>query len=305
MTATDTVTLRAQISALKGATTHHIASELGEDDLDTVTKELLSMCAERTEPSQLPHVPFAIRHTMYGESNLADWVITYGDDVAPGVTEADDDVVVDAHIRWERWEDCVRVLNADLQAMSLFIARRVVALGGADVARFGHRWFMSVNFEGSDANDRSGWLNARLTVKVNNDAELAAFVEEVGLDRLLLARAQVLAGTMADLGVSVDLAGSYLRWEVTGYPLMAQVDFDEVGRVQARIITREEAATIDPSTGVTTLFADAKPFLYAAGGRENIGQQLVAGTLRLVGEPHRIAAFSAATKKIVPPPDPE
>jgi hypothetical protein len=305
MTVTDTSALRAQIAALKGATTQEIATALGEDDLDSITNELLAICAERTERTQLPQVPFSIRHTMYGETSLSDWIVDYDVDGPAAITEAAEDAAVDAHVRWERWEDCVRVINADLQAMSLFIARRVVALGGADVAQLGHRWFMAVNFEGSDAPDRSGWLNARLTVKVNDDDELAAFVEEVGLDRLMLARATVLSGTMADLGVASDLAGTYLRWEVAGYPRMAQVDFDDTGRVNARIITAEEAAQIDPTTGVTTLFSEAKPFLYAAGGKENIGQQLVAGTLRLVGEPHRLAAFSAATQKIVPPPDPE
>ena len=293
--------IRSRVGKCKGMTTQQIAEEFAGDGLEQVTRELLVMCLERGDEGILPEIPLRVRHTMYGEDDIADWVLGY-EPGARTIDEADEDAEVDAHVRWERWEDCVRLLNGDVNGMSLFYALRAIALGEDEFRSKGRWWFMGTNFTADPSSERPGRLIGYLRGKVWQPAdELDAFVEEIGLEKLLRARALTIAETMRDLRASEMLVGSWLRWEIAGFDSIAHADFEDATRVTVKSLTREEAAATDPTGGVTTLFTTKEAFLMTAGGRAELGGLLVEGKARLVGTDERIATFNAAQRRMYRP----
>jgi hypothetical protein len=197
----------------------------------------------------------------------------------------------------------VRLVNGNLSALSLFYSLRVVALGDDQQRVSGHSWFMGVNFANDPDPTRPGRLMGFLHAVVWQGADvLDSFVAEVTIEKLLESRARVMADTMADLGATELLADSYLRWEIAGVDHIAEVAINRAGgwtyRARSRAGSDEDDAE---SGGVTLHFSDPRSFLYAAGGREQLTEQLVGGRARLLGDDHRLQAFSAATRRMYSP----
>ena len=291
--------IRESIERCDPASTADIASQLSAFSLDDVTRELMVMCVERAEPSLFRTFPLAIRHTMYGDDGIADWTLRYSEE-ARSVEPADDDEVVDAHVRWERWEDCVRLIHGKANGTALFAAQRATALGEAGFRSNGTWWFMGTNFTNDADMNSPGRLMAYLRTKVNNEAALDAFVEEIGLDKLMGARAHTIAETMSDLQAIELLAGSWLRWEIEGMEKVAQLDIDADLSWHVRVLDRADCDDQD-TNGVRTLFTSPKAFLYMVGGRETLTAQMVSGDAKLVGPDDRLKAFSAAMRRMVSP----
>jgi predicted esterase len=297
--------VRARINACRGLSTRLISDRLADVDLEALTRELLVICAERSDTGAFSTFPLTVRHTMHGDGELADWTLRYGESgtsVERTENGARPGVAVDAHVRWEYWEDGVRLINDDVSALSLFTSRRVAAIGEGDARTNGHCWFLGVNFTGDPDPDRPGRVIASLRDRVGeNDEHVEAIVKGEILDKLLHGRARVLADSLSDLGGSPLLAGSFLRWEVAGHDRVAQISFAAAGSWRYRSLSSDEAAAEDPSSGVTVHFAGVRPFLSVAGGKEELAAQLVRGAARLTGEDARLRAFAAAMRCIHAP----
>ena len=291
--------LRSEFELCRGCSTQDIAARFEKVELDVVTYELFQMCAERADPDLFRTYPAVTRHTMYGDDGVSDWITRYSPD-GNTIESADDAVEVQGHVRWERWEDLLRLLHGEVTWMSLFYSLRAIALGEDVFRSHGRYWFMGINFTNDPDPHTPGRLMGLMFRDVWDPPKLAALIDEVGLDRLIAARAQTQAATWSDLGAGLRLAGSWVRWEIEGHPTLAEVTFDEQGGWSWRLLDRDEAAS-DTAGGITIWFATDQAFLYVASLREDISGQLVSGTARLVGSDDRLAAFSAATRRMYAP----
>lgn len=295
------MSLRERLDFCKGLDAPAIASALADVDQDDVTAEIMRVFGERTLSSALPRVPFTMQHTMYGDLDVSDWLLRYagtGFEVVP----APPDAVADAMIRWEHWEDAVRMLNGDAGEVALFFTRRIATVGDAAADGLARRWMGCVDFTGSgDPEGRPGVLMDRLrSAAAAGDKHLAAFIEDKGLPVLLRARAMNMASSVIDIGAGADLAGSYMRLVIDAQPPVGvETVFDAAGNAaETRLLANQELGGEDPSQGVTLQFESVQAFVDAVTFRQEMPQQITSGQLRVMGAGDRVSAFGLAMMKL-------
>lgn len=288
------MSLLERFEACKGLDTAGIAAQLADLEQDDITVELMRLFGARTVRSALPLVPFVIQHTMYGDLDVSDWLLRYSDsgfDAVPAPTDAQPD----AKIRWEHWEDAVRLVNGDAGEAGLFFTRRIETVGDDTAAK---RWMGAVDFTGSgDLEERPGVLVMGLrAAAMAGEKELASYIEEKGLPRLLRARAMNMASSVAEIGAADLLAGSFMRLEISTQPRVGvETDFPNTGgRAETRILAPEELGNEDFNRGVTLRFESVEDFVDAVTFRVEMPQQITSGRLRVFGSAERIRAFGEA-----------
>src|SRR4051812_28959675 len=99
MNAQPNIELRTRFGTCRGSSTQAIDECLRDVGLDEITRELLLICAERSDTGIFTRFPLAIRHTMYGEDDISDWILRYSE-TGTTIEEADAAAEFDAHIRW-------------------------------------------------------------------------------------------------------------------------------------------------------------------------------------------------------------
>ena len=294
--------LLERFESCRGLDVPGIAAALSDLEQDEITYELMTLFAQRTVLSSLPKLPFVIRHTLYGDLDVSEWLIRYSDSGFE-VVAADPDSEADTHLRWEHWEDAVRMLTGDAGEAGLFFTRRLAAPGDVPTGMLAARWVSSVDFTGSgDLEGRPGVLVDRLRAAAwAGDAELARFIEERGLPRLLWARAMNMAASIADIGAGPDVAGSFVRLEIDTNPRIGvHLDFpDEGGRAEARVLAPEELGKEDLDKGVTLRWETVGDFVDAVTFKQEMGPQVASGALRFFGSQERLQAFSVAMSKLI------
>ncbi len=288
------MSLLEQIASCRGKDAPAIASVFGDAELDDVTRDLLDIVAERTEVAKLPRVPFTVRHTLYGDLDVSDWTISYNEG-GVSVASSDPDGNPDVSLRWEHWEDLVRLMNGDASETALFFTRRVATEDNEqDVVA----WTSAVDFVGSgEADQRPGALmNALRSASAAGPITLERFITEKGLPNLLAARSANMASSVEDIGAADGLHGSFMRLEIaTDPPVAVETTFPTDGsRASTRILGSHEVGNQDPDSGVTLLFASVAAFVDAVTFKEDMPQQLTSGDLRVEGSPQRLSAFSDA-----------
>lgn len=296
------MSLRERFAECKGLDARGIAAALDDLDQDDITAEVMQIFGERTTASALPRTPFSIQHTMYGDMDVSDWVLGY-----PGggfeVEAAKPDSTPDTKIRWEHWEDAIRLLNGDAREMGLFFTRRIASVGEGSAGLDATRWTSAVDFTGTGEDDRPGVLVVGLRAAAHaGEKEAAAYIDKEGLDRLVWARAVNMAASVIDIGGADGLAGSFMRVEVaTQPPVGAHTQFGAVGApaaAETRILMAEELGTEDPALGVTLRFESVDAFVDAVTFRQEMPQQVTNGQLRVLGAPERMQAFGEAMYKL-------
>jgi len=294
--------LLERFEACRGLDVPGIAAALSDLEQDEITEELMTLFAQRTVPSALPRLPFVIRHTMYGDLDVSDWLIRYSESGFE-VVAAEPDSASDAHLRWEHWEDAVRMLTGDAGEAGLFFTRRLSAPGDVPTGLLASRWTSSVDFTASgDLEERPGVLDDRLrTAAWAGEAELARFIEDRGLPRLLRARAMNMASSIADIGAGSDVAGSFMRLEIDANPRVGvHTEFPAGGgAAQTRVLAAEELGNEDFDKGVTLRWETVGDFVDAVTFRQEMGPQVASGSLRFFGSQDRLQAFAIAMNKLI------
>jgi hypothetical protein len=293
------MSLLEQVVSCKGLDAPGIAGVFVAVEQDDVTRELLSIVAERTNLAKLPRLPFVVRHKLYGDLDVSDWSIRHEDGGASVVAAAEDDVA-DVTLRWEHWEDVVRLINGDTSETALFFTRRVASEDAeTDVVA----WSSAVDFVGSgEADERPGVLmNALRAASAAGDSALDSFIRDKGLPRLLRARAANMASSVQDIGGADGLRGSYMRLEISVHPVVGvEATFPPDGSpASTRILDTDEIGKEDPEDGVTLRFESAAAFVDAVTFREDMPQQVTSGALRVLGSQQRMLAFSEAMMTLI------
>ncbi len=293
------MSLLEQIASCKGMDAPGIAAAFAGAEQDDVTSELLSLIAERTDVAKLPRVPFVVRHKLYGDVDVSDVLIRY-DDGEVSVVAATEDDDADVTLRWEHWEDVVRLINGDTSETALFFTRRVAS---EDAENDVVAWSSAVDFVGrGNEDERPGALmNSLRSAAASGESTLTAFIREKGLARLLWARAANMASSVQDIGGADGLRGSYMRLEIAVQPVVAvEATFPPDGSpASTRIVNDDEIGKEDLEGGVTLRFESVDAFVDAVTFREDMPQQVTSGALRVLGSQQRMLAFSEAMMTLI------
>jgi hypothetical protein len=292
-----------RFASCRGFDAPRIAAAFDDLEQDDITTELMRVFGERTVTAQLPSLPFTVQHTMYGDLDVSDWLISYtptGVEVSAAGAAGGG---ADAHIRWEHWEDAVRLLNGDASESALLFTRRVSLLGDGPTTARATQWMNAVDFLGDGSFDeRPGVLMNELRHAAwAGPAALDSYIAEKGLPRLLRARAMNMALSVIDIGGGGELGGSFMRLEIaTQPPVAVHLDFPADGsRPVVRDLAPEEFGKEDPALGVTLRFEGVSDFVDAVTFRAEMGEQMTTGKLRFFGSPDRLKAFGDAMLKLV------
>lgn len=295
-----------RLADVKGLDAAGIAKAFDDVEQDEITAAIVDVFAARTTIAALPKRPFVVHHTMYGDLDVSDFVIAYTD---AGATTADastvDPSTVDVHLRWEHWEDAVRLLNGDTGEVALFFARRIEALDDEAMAR---RWTAAVDFAGTgDLESRPSVLADRLrSAAERGEAAVAAFIAEKGLPTLVAARAANMAGSVYDVGAGGPLAGTTIRVVVEARPTVAaETAFPADGGTPVTSVVPEATAGDDPSDAVVLRYASVDAFVDAVTFRQEMSQQVTNGQLRVLGPNDRVTAFGMAMMRLYDAPRPK
>jgi hypothetical protein len=299
------MTMRERFAACAGLDTTAIAAEFEGDDLDEVCREILLVCAERTDVTGLPSDPFTIRHTMYGDVDVSDFVLRY-DKGSSSVEEPSPDESLDGHARWEHWEDAVRLFNGDVPTSSLVFANRITSAipgdfanritagtSGANRAEGSalRRWLTAVDFAGTAGTATTERLLGELSDLLRkNPAGVDGYVEKVGMQALVTARSDGLGHALIEIGARDDVRSFYIRCDVAvDPPASAKVAWDENGRPVVTETTFD--VPDDPDRGATMRFKTAHSFLEVAGRTKVLAQQMADGTATLEGSAESVNQF--------------
>ena len=289
--------LLERFEACKGMPASAISEVFASDDFDEVSQGLLTILAERTDVRRLPQVPFTVRVTFYGDEDVHDSVIRYERDsyqIDPPTAED----VLDAHLRWEHWEDAVRLINADMPASTVLFSFRVTFDGQKEGGRkrtAALAWMAAVNFANQRPEERAGGYLYRLQwLTVNDPDRIPAYVAEVGLQAIVRSRAEVMGRTFVEVGAKDEVAGSYLRFDVVADPpAAASVAWDaETGETT---VTEPEFDSVDnPDDGVTLRYLDEQTFLDVAGLKVLPMAAMASGKVVMRASPERAANYQKA-----------
>jgi len=273
-----------RISTCRGQDVTGIAAAFADAEQDDVTRALATMFGERTDIQALPSPTYAVGLTMYGDEDVSEWTIRYGGD---GFTLAEGVSDTDVSTRWEHWEDGVRLLAGDVPALSLVYARRITTSEGQGPSNDEPAWFRAVDFApGTDA-QRTGRVITRLLETYDRGGKgVDDFTKEDPFQRIIEARALIVALALVESGCAEDLRGSVMRVTCAEDPSFAvSVDFGE-----ASASLGEDAGEVG-SSGVDLVYASAEAMIAEATGARPFPDLLVNGLVKVVGDEDRRARF--------------
>lgn len=265
---------RDRIAACRGMDDDQIGAMLSDLDQEAVTRAAVELIGERTDTARL-RLPYVVGLTMYGDADVSEWVLRYGQSgvsVQPG--EADD---VDADTRWEHWEDAVRALNGDVPTLSLYYARRIT-MGEEPTTSDEPVWLRAVDFApGSDVLAMGRVLTQLLDAYESGGGAQSAYVDRVGLGAIAEARAAVVAWALLECGCGHELRGTY--W---------QVACGEASPVANVLISDSDARPsptppADDASGIVLRYATVEAMLAEATGARTFQDLLINGLVRLEG----------------------
>jgi hypothetical protein len=287
-----------RIGKCQGLELAAITAELADLDQDEVTRALVEAFGARTDQARLPARPYTVQHTLYGDDDVSEWLLGYGTDGAVEVREAEDADAPDLHVRWEHWEDAVRVLDDDVPALALLYGRRVT-VEGIEPSTGEPPWFDAVDFTGSDAEAMGHMLGELTAARLAGRKEHAEVVARVGVERIAAGAGLMAAHTLVDNGSARELAGSYMRLVIAGDPpVVVQVDFDAATGHPSVRLPGPAGDDGDLDGGVTLRYSSPAAAVAGADGESTFDQLLVNGLVRMEGAQPRIEAFGGALIKL-------
>lgn len=281
------MSLQERFGACAGQGVTAIAAAFEDDDQDEVTRKLVELIAERTDPARLPHVPYRVGFTMYGDTGVSDWVVHHtaeGFEIEPA-SESD---VLDVDSRWEHWEDAVRALNGDLSALSLYYARRIT-IGDEPTTDNEPPWLRAVDFApGSQALAENRALTSVIIASEAGDKERDACIARIGLQAIVEARALSASRALLEGGCAEDLKGSYMAVTVDGEPDVLAVALIGDSTVELG------AGIPSDMPGVTLPYAGREIFIAQCTGERTLQDLLVNGLVKVEGDDAARARFGGS-----------
>jgi hypothetical protein len=272
-----------RFTSCRGWDVAKIAEAFADVEQDDVTRSLVQLFAERTDAGRLPALPYRVRLSMFGDTDVSEWRIDYGSDEY-SVTEASVDEY-DTEMRWEHWEDGVRLVNGDVQALALLFARRVT-VEDEQSTMSEPMWFRAVDFApGSQAQSDVRVLTRLVEAHERDARSEASYVAEVGVERIVEARALIVARALVEAGCAEDLKGSFMQVTSAEDGWSVVVDIGMTG------VQIADASHL-PSAGVDLQYATTEAMLAEATGARTFQNLLVNGLIKVEGDDDSKARFA-------------
>jgi hypothetical protein len=281
------------VEKYRGMDASEIGAAFADVEQDDVTRMFAGVLAERTDRKALPHLPYAVQLTMYGDADVSDWLLVYTSDSVE-IREAQADASADIHARWEHWEDAVRLLNGDVIALSLLLAGRISVDGGPVL--YEPPWFRAVAFApGSDCAAHGQVLGGLADASQQGGGAMEQFVAATGVERIAEAGILVIAQAMVESGVAGELEGTSLRTVVPGTPpVEVEVVFGLSAAATDVVQFNDTAAIAGSDDGVTVRYKSADVFVSTAAGERSFETLLVNGLVKVEGADRSLDRFGRA-----------